>query len=478
MKRRTALIADDEPLSREFLVEALRTSGYDVLEAETGHRAAALFEVHRPDIVFSDLRMPDGDGLSLLVRVKQTAPDCPVVLVTAFGSVETAVRAMQEGADDFLLKPVAIEHLDVVLAKVEERERLRRENRVLKEEVKSNQAAAMTIVGSHPLWQRAVDLARRVGKTKATVLVRGESGGGKEVIASLVHASSDRNTGPFIRTNCAALQESLLGSELFGHEKGAFTGAYTKKEGRFELASGGTLLLDEIGEISLDVQAKLLRVLETGEFERVGGKTTLRSDVRLICATNRNLEEMIARGKFREDLFYRLNVVPIEVPPLRTRGQDVVQLADHFLARYAREFGSPAKRFSEDARAVLLDYAWPGNVRELANVVQRTALLARGEAITADDLGFLVGGRNGDASPAKFVGRTIADVEKDLILGTLDMTSGNKTHAARILGVTARTLANKMKTYRREAAVRTRPEADDKKRSVGSSKLEDTRCAS
>jgi DNA-binding NtrC family response regulator len=446
MSKKRVLVADDEMLSREFLAEALRAAGFEVDEAETGGEAATLFEARRHDMVFSDLRMPGGDGVALLKRVKAAAPDVPVVLVTAFGSVETAVKAMHLGAEDFIMKPVAIEHLELVLDRLAERDRLRRENRVLRAVVAEKSSETLDVIGCHAAWKRCIEVAERVARTRATVLVRGESGSGKEVIATILHRQSDRRSGPFIRTNCAVLQETLLSSELFGHEKGAFTGAHVRKEGRFELAQGGTLFLDEIGEISPDIQAKLLRVLETGEFERVGGKETLKVDVRVVCATNRRLEEMIARGSFREDLFYRLNVVPIEVPALRLRGDDAVLLAEHFVRRYAREFGSTPKTLTDGAKREILSYPWPGNVRELANVVQRTVLLATEDAISAADLGLTRPAECGE--PAKLVGRTIADVERSLILGTLDRTHGNKTHAAQILGVTARTLSNKMKVYR------------------------------
>ncbi len=443
---RSVLVADDDGLSREFMAEALRAAGHYVIEADTGRKACSLFEEHEPDLVISDLRMPDGDGLRVLDSVKAANPETPVILVTAFGSVETAVQAMRDGAEDFIMKPISVEQIDLVLGRLSERESLRRENKVLKAQIKQVSQNEKGCVGESQPWRQCVVLADRIARTRATVLIRGESGSGKEVIAERVHRHSDRATGPLIRTNCAVLQDSLLTSELFGHERGAFTGAFARKEGRFELADGGTLFLDEIGEIPSDVQAKLLRVLESGEFERVGGKETLKVDVRVVCATNRNLEEMIQKGSFREDLFYRLNVLPIDVPSLRSRTEDVPLLAMHFLNRFSKEYGSPARRFTTSAIENLQGYRWPGNVRELANVVQRAVLLSTEEAVDIEDIGGII--THKPAARCEATGHSIADMERELILATLRETRGNKTEAAAILGVTARTLSNKLRLYR------------------------------
>ncbi len=443
---RSVLVADDDGLSREFMAEALRAAGHHVIEADTGRQACSLFEEHNPDLVISDLRMPDGDGLKVLESIKSANPEVPVILVTAFGSVETAVQAMRDGAEDFIMKPISVEQIDLVLGRLSERESLRRENKVLKAQIQQDTKTEKDCVGASTLWTECTSLADRVARTKATVLIRGESGSGKEVIAERIHGMSDRQGGPLIRTNCAVLQDSLLSSELFGHERGAFTGAFARKEGRFELANGGTLFLDEIGEIPPEVQAKLLRVLESGEFERVGGKETIKVDVRVVCATNRNLEEMIANDQFREDLFYRLNVLPIEVPSLRSRPEDIPLLAMHFLNRFSREYGSPAKHFSSASMSNMQTYSWPGNVRELANVVQRSVLLSASESVSIDPLGKSV--THVAAGPLDTVGQSIADMERDLILGTLRATGGKKTEAAAILGVTARTLSNKIRLYR------------------------------
>lgn len=443
---RHAVVVDDDPLSREFLVEALRTEGFVVREASTGEDGVRSLQAREPDLVLTDLRLPGLDGIGVLRAAKERNPDLPVVVLTAFGTVERAVEAMRFGAEDFLLKPASPEQIDVVLARIESKRRLERENRALRASLREQKVGAH-IIGNDRRFQEALELARRVAPTDATVLVRGESGTGKELVAATIHESSLRANGPFIRVNCAALTESLLTSELFGHEKGAFTGAHARKEGRFELASGGTLFLDEVGEVYPEVQAKLLRVLETGEFERVGGTRTLKADVRVVAATNRDLEEAMAEGRFREDLFFRLNVLPVQLPPLRERLQDVPALAEHFIAKFAREHGSPARGLSNDALRALTSASWPGNVRELANTLQRAVLVADGPLIKVQHLG--LGSRAGRAGEGEVpTGMPLAEVERRVILKTLDQTGWNRTEAARVLGVTSRTLSNKIKQWR------------------------------
>lgn len=443
---RSALVIDDDPLSREFLAEALRTNGYQVQESPTGEDGVQAAGSREPDILLTDLRLPGIDGIEVLESVKARYPDLPVVVLTAYGTVERAVAAMRAGAEDFLLKPVSPEQLDVVLERITRRQKLVRENKALKANLDADASDGPTIIGESPAFQAAVSLAERVAGTDATVLVRGESGTGKEVIASVLHASSPRASGPMIRVNCAALTESLLTSELFGHDKGAFTGAHARKEGRFELAAGGTIFLDEIGEMPLEVQSRLLRVLESGEFERVGGTKTLKADCRVVAATNRDLETAIAEGRFREDLFYRLNVVPVVLPPLRDRRNDIPALSRHFIERFSVKHGSAARRISNAALERLAEYDWPGNVRELANVVQRALLVARGDFIEPDDLGLPRPTRPPEAQMS--VGSTLEEMERTLILQTLEHTGWNRTRAARILGVTARTLSNKLKVWR------------------------------
>ncbi len=448
---RRILIADDDALSRDFLGEVLRKAGYEVDEAATGREAKEAFDPNRHGMVFTDLRMPEGNGLDVLSWVKSRSSVTPVVLITAFGAVEVAVKAMRNGAEDFIVKPFGIEQIEMVLERAKARERYSAQDESeptpARPVAAENDTGVIEPVGTDPAWLACVKLVERIAPTRATVLLRGESGTGKEILASLLHAWSDRQSGPFVRTNCAALQPTLLSSELFGHEKGAFTGADETKEGRFELANGGTLFLDEIGEVSPEIQSKLLRVLETGEFERVGGRETLKVRVRVVCATNRNLERMIEEGTFREDLFYRLNVVPIELPPLRARKGDIPDLAKHFVERCSAEIGRTPPEVSPEAIEVLVAHDWPGNVRELANVMQRAVFTSTTEVLRPDDFP-LARPRGVSGAPDDFVGQSIADVERRLILATLQRTGNNKTEAAKILGVTARTLSNKIKLWK------------------------------
>ena len=448
---RRAVVIDDDPLSREFLVEAMRTSSYAVDEAATGEDGVDLVVRTEPDLVLTDLRLPGIDGIEVLRQCRARIPDLTVIVLTAFGTVERAVEAMQEGAEDFLLKPVSPEQLDLALGRFADRERLVKENRALKASLPSDADVFRDIVGANRMFVDALHLAERVAGSDATVLVRGESGTGKELVAGLLHRASGRRAGPFIRVNCAALTENLLTSELFGHEKGSFTGAHQRKEGRFELASGGTLFLDEIGEMPLEVQGRLLRVLESGEFERVGGTRTLKSDARIVAATNRNLEQAMEDGRFREDLYYRLNVVPIMLPALRERLDDVPALVQHLIEKFSRTHGSVARRASPAALQALRSADWPGNVRELANTIERACLIATRETLEASD--FTVSARRSTREDAVPVGTTLEEAERRLILGTLGSTGWNRTQAARILGVTARTLSNKLKLWRTRGLV-------------------------
>ena len=440
--RELVLLADDEPLSREYLQEALQSFGLDVHAVADGDAAAQALQQQAYDYVFTDLKMPGRDGLAVLAEARQRDPDRPVVLVTAHGTMDVAVQAMRQGADDILEKPVSLEDLELALMRVRTRRRLLRENRFLRAE---SVGADMIVAG--PDLQRIVHLIERVAPSKATVLVRGDSGTGKERIAALLHRRSDRAQGPFVKLNCAAIAESLLESELFGHEAGAFTGASKRREGRFELADGGTLFLDEVGEMSPAMQAKLLRVLQEGEFQRVGGKDTIAVDVRVVAATNRDLEADVRHGRFREDLFYRLNVVPVFLPPLRQRREEIVPLARHFLRQ--------GLSFSTAAEQVLLDWPWPGNVRELQNVVQRIGLMCDGDEVDAALLQeWLVPGTKTVVLPAAppagdpigaLVGRPLAEVESELICRTLARCAGNRTRTAEMLGIGIRTLFNHLK---------------------------------
>ena len=450
--RDTVLLADDEPLSREFLQEAMQSFGFEVHAVEDGRAAIAALQRREFDLVVTDLKMPHADGLEVLAASKQSDPDRPVVLVTAHGTMHTAVQAMRKGADDILEKPVVLEDLELLLTRVVDRRRILRENRYLRAETVGGD-----LVVASPAMQAIVELVQRVAKSTATVLVRGESGTGKERVAAMVHRSSDRAQRPFVKLNCAALPEALLESELFGHEAGSFTGAAKRREGRFELADTGTLFLDEVGEMSAAMQAKLLRVLQDGEFERVGGSRTVRVDVRIVAATNRDLEAMVAAGRFRGDLLYRLNVVPVTLPPLRERPEEIVPLARHFLR--------PGASFDPAAEAVLRAWSWPGNVRELQNVVQRVGLLCDGDVVTSQLVQQWI--QPGAAQErtvvlmpavatdpfAGLVGRSLAEVESELVQRTLAQCNGNRTRTAEVLGIGVRTLFNKLQEPAAKAPV-------------------------
>jgi DNA-binding NtrC family response regulator len=463
MSTQRVLIVDDDSLSREFLSEACRTFGLQVDAVTSGEQALERLRRGGFDLLLTDLRMPGMSGVDLVRTVGREFPEVPVVLITAHGTVETAVQAMQLGAADFIVKPCSPQTLELVVKRLERTRRLERENEYLRAE--ASFADADAVVAESRSMQELLRTAERVAGSKGTVLVTGESGTGKERLAHYLHRKSPRKDGPFIRVNCAALPEPLLESELFGHERGAFTGAHKRKEGRFELADGGTLLLDEIGEISPGVQAKLLRVLEEEEFERVGGTSTLKVDVRVVATTNRELPEEVAKGRFREDLYYRLHVLPLHIDPLRERSEDVLPLAQHFVEVHAKANGIPTPSFSPEAEKRLLEWHWPGNVRELENAIHRAVVLVEGSTIEPDHLNFQLMPRpnarpkftlvtdkgqylGAISASSPLANRTLADLEREAILCTLEATRGNKTEAARRLGVTARTLSNKMKLWR------------------------------
>ncbi|MCA9000324.1 MAG: sigma-54-dependent Fis family transcriptional regulator [Planctomycetes bacterium] len=458
-------IVDDDSLSREFLTEAVRSLGHEVQAFENGALALQAVERRVPDMVLSDVRMPVMDGIQLTRALQERFSGMPVVLVTAHATLETAVEALRLGALDFLIKPCTPDSLEVVLNRVLRTSQLERENAYLRSQVEG--AKPETLVAQSPPMIQVLRTAARVARSRGTVLVTGESGTGKEKVAQYVHQASPRADKPFVKVNCTALSESLLESELFGHEKGSFTGAFQSRVGRFELADGGTVLLDEIGDISPSMQAKLLRVLQEGEFERVGGTTTLSVDVRIIAATNRRLVDEVAAGRFREDLYYRLHVLPLEVAPLRERREDILPLARHFAETFARQNGCATPSFTVEAQDQLLHWTWPGNVRELENVIHRAVILGHPERIDCADLLF---GPSADGQPVMrpagekldlhsaecaqaLANHTMADVERVAILATLESTGGNKTEAARRLSLTARTLSNKMKIWRQAGLV-------------------------
>ncbi len=456
------LIVDDDALSREFLTEAVRSLGHEAVAASGVDDAVNRLRSTAFDLVLTDLRMPGSDGIELVRTVAGEFADLPTVLVTAHGTIDTAVEAMRQGAVDFLIKPCTPESIEIVINRIDRAKRLTAENAYLRAEVTGADGAK--IISESVSMQETLDSAERIASSKGTVLITGESGTGKERIAHFIHAKSPRREGPFIRVNCAALSEQLLESELFGHERGAFTGAHKMRAGRFELADGGTLLLDEIGEISPGLQSKLLRVLEEEEFERVGGTHTLSVDVRMIASTNRSLPDEVAAGRFREDLYYRLHVLPIHIAPLRDRREDIVPLAYHFATHYATQNGLRSPEFTHAARMRLESWTWPGNVRELENVVQRAVVLQGGRRIDSDHLQFgpaahvppmALSAQTGEAIDISvyLANRPIADIEREAILATLEATGGNKSEAARRLGVTARTLSNKMKLWRQMGLV-------------------------
>jgi len=451
------LVADDDALTREVLAETLGRCGCEVVLAHDGAAAVRALEREDFDLVLTDVKMPQKSGMDVLVRAREVNRDAPVVLMTAYGTIESAVEAMKNGAFDYIVKPFSPDRVEVLLQRVGEWRALLRENRYLRSEV-SGRTSGDELIGEHPRLREAVETVRRVAPTKATLLVQGESGTGKELIARLAHVASDRADGPFIKVNCAALSETLLESELFGHEKGAFTGAIARREGRFELAHGGTLLLDEISEISVALQAKLLRAIEEEEFERVGGTRTIKVDVRLVCTTNRDLAREVEEGRFRQDLFFRLNVVPVVLPPLRERREDIPMLVNYFLKRFSRESASPVRRVTRRALEVLTNYNWPGNVRELRNIIHRAVVLGNKPVLDAEDLPADLDNARPLARPAGVeVGRSIDEVERELILKTLESTGWNKTQAARILQVTPRTLRNKLGRYRQEGLLDGQP---------------------
>jgi DNA-binding NtrC family response regulator len=438
----TVLVVDDERSNVESLEKIFLREGMRVLSARDAKQALEQVRSHRVHVVLTDLMMPGTTGLELLRAVKQVAPEVEVVLMTAFGSVEAAVSAMREGAYDFVEKPLKRVSIVKSVRKAAEKQRLVAENKSLKDEIKL--LTRREIVGSSPAWRRVVDMATQAAPSLATVLVLGESGTGKELLARYIHDKSARASRPFVAVNCAAIPETILESELFGHERGAFTGAVTKKDGRFAKAAGGTLFLDEIGELSPAVQVKLLRVLQEGEYEPLGGNT-VRSDVRIVAATNRDLLAEVREGRFREDLYYRLNVIAITAPPLRARREDVPLLVDHFLGLYCAKNGRPRLKPARAALDRMLDYPWPGNVRELENVIERAVVLSRSDALAEGDLPDAIA--NAAPLPVALsfeVGTPLEEIELRVIKETLRHTKGDKSVAAQLLGISTRTIYRKL----------------------------------
>jgi two-component system response regulator HydG len=425
------LVVDDEISHRKMIEAVLAKEGYEIDQADNGQAAIDAIEKRFYDLVIMDIRMPRVGGIDALKEIKQISPAIPIIIMTAYASVGSAVDALKSGAYDYLTKPLDIEELKLLVAKALRHQQLEQENIFLKERL-NDRFDFSNIIGRSPSMIRLFETVALVAPTEATVLIVGESGTGKELIANAIHQNSPRKDSPFIKVNCAALPETLLESELFGHEKGAFTGAIARKQGRFQLAHNSSIFLDEIAEMAPATQAKILRVLQEREFEPVGGTQTIKVNTRIIAATNKTLEEEIREGRFREDLYYRLNVVTVDVPPLRHRREDIPLLADFFLKPYAKKNRRVINGFTPRATDLLMRYDWPGNVRELENVIERAVIMARGEMITP--LEFPIDLQN-------------KEVEKVVILRTLEEVGGNRTHAARILGISRRTLQLKLKEY-------------------------------
>ncbi len=476
LSNKKILVVDDDQGVRVDLFQALIRQDLVVSVAEHGRMALDMLSRGPVDLIITDIKMPEMDGLELLKHAKVLCPAVPVVIMTGFATVDSAIQAMRLGAFDYILKPFPMEVMQETVARA-----------LASGQVSQVLSAGLTpmsgtgarlvkgqraIIGQDPLWLKVVDKAKAVASSTATVLILGESGTGKEVLARLLHEESERSAGPFVALNCAALPDGLLESELFGHEKGAFTGAINAKKGKFELADGGTLLLDEIGEVPIHLQAKLLRVLQEGEVDRLGGKTPVKFDVHVLATTNRNLNEAVLQGTFRQDLFYRLNVIPLRLPSLKDRRHDILLLADHFIGRYTTQYKKTAKPLSRRARQRFLDYAWPGNVREMENMIERAVLLSRGtemepwdlwdeeEAPEAGDAAINIPDEScltvpSVSDPAVFADDNgqmvpLREVERQMIRQALQQTDNNRTHAAKILGISVRTLRNKLNEYRNQ----------------------------
>ncbi len=477
----TVLVVDDDTLMREFVVETLTRQRIEVVQASNGVQARNLLQQREFDMAFIDIKMPGLSGMELLRWKNEKGLPTLTVIVTAFGTVEQAVEAMQLGAIDFLMKPFSPEQVELVLNKAREWVRLNAQNQYLKEELGWSMPKGRMLLGQSEAMKTILSQIERVAASDCTVLISGESGTGKELVAQAIHGLSARRQNPYVRMNCAAVPETLADSELFGHEKGAFTGAVGRRLGRFELAANGTLLLDEISEMPLNLQAKLLRVIQEREFERVGGGRTLKAECRVVDTTNRNLEEYVREGGFRQDLYYRLNVVPIRVPPLRDRAEDVPMLAKAFLERYIQKSGADAAKlhFQDDTLAALRAYPWPGNVRELEHLVERLCVMEKGPALTPAMLPPEFRGQGGAVasismsdsvevqpeeskdgaidetpsavgSPAAF---QLAEIERNTILRALEHTRGHRNQATELLGISIRTLRNKLTQYRQEGTL-------------------------
>lgn len=446
----SVLVADDEEDICLLLKKILMKQGYQVFTAQDGKETIKKVQELNPDLLIMDLKMPGKDGLEVLKAMKELERETTVIMMTAHASIETAVEAIKEGAYDYITKPFQVDQILLLVEKALECRRLTAEDSYLR---LTEGAFGGGIIGQSPRMQEVYHFIEQVAPTDAKVLILGESGTGKELVAKAIHFCSQRKAGPFVKVNCAALPENLLESELFGHEKGSFTGALNRKLGRFELAHRGTIFLDEIGEINHATQVKLLRVLQEQEFERVGGTSTIKVDVRVVAATNKDLEKEVAEGRFRDDLYYRLNVVSLSLPPLRERKEDVLTLVEHFLHKFNQAMGKNIQQISPEALELLGNYSWPGNVRELENALERAVVLTTGSTILPSSLPNSIYKNTVEKSPVEKLDlkpTSLREVEKQLIMKTLEETDGNRTKAAKILGISLRTLQYKIKEYQDE----------------------------
>jgi DNA-binding NtrC family response regulator len=462
METKSILVVDDEPSMRMALSESLESCGYEVVTANNGEDALNKFQEGLYEVVITDVRMPKQGGMEVLRRIKEISHQTPVIVITAYGTVNTAVEAMKEGASDFIMKPFSLEHLELVVKNVvSKNEQDESTSGQGKQEYLSSKK---TIVTKDERMLSLLDLLKGIARSNSSVLIQGESGTGKELIARYIHHCSDRSHMPFVAVNCSAIPHNLLESEMFGHEKGAFTGAAIKRLGKFELAHGGTLLLDEISEMDLQLQAKLLRVIQESEVDRLGGKGPVPVDVRIIATTNADLKKRVSEKKFRDDLYYRLNVIPVKIPPLRERRDDIGVLTNYFLKKFNKRNGRNDSKISKDVKVMLEEHNWPGNVRELENVIERSVLICRGDTILPEHLYM-----DGDCGDTKHIenthqmtsgeqvdtsqGLTLRDYEKRLIFDTLEKVGGNKTQASKILGISVRTMRNKLNEYKNDESM-------------------------